>query len=672
MRGALLASGNLQIDSGPASTFDEWWQAESTKPGVTFATDFNASTDVTNFRHEDGTQANVQHDTTDRVPGSTSAGCMKLVIPASSGPNPGSWRHWLRSDGNPMPTEFWFLYYIKLGPRRLRSSNGGGGFKTAILSQFNFASPNSSQSNQIYEIVHNTSFGSYHGMIQAYRQDGSGFPAFHETIGGEIRLQPAIDWGAGLPDQRRYSYYLGGALSEGGIVWREGEWLAVKCRVKIVTPGGTTGNEFDMWVQGEADAAGVQLYSARTFQIGGFGGDGGYTGIHLTGYDTGRTNADYDTWHKHGPVIFSTADIAFPPRIRNVPAWYTAQTEKTWSQPVSNTLEDIGATQGIFAFGGGYAIQDSGAIAIGPAGGHTDEDSNAVRWCQLRDEAPAWATRIADSTSNTSTPANGAYADGQPISIHTWKMQCDVPGDGAWMAGQPGMYQAGSNGGRFWRLATGATAWSARGYRPGASSSVYVTDADTLGAAEYDPQTGLIHIVASQGVKWTINPFTDAAVLGSAGEANDTNYYFAAALSTRRRCFALWQSNTNFRLWNLDTGVRFSPGCTGTGPTISAPGMEWSDSSGGFIVWGHSASRANLFKLTPPASFGDTFTSAWTWSSIAPDASNSVTPASSPDSFTHGRMKILRNFGGERRDIVTIYQGVTDPVRVYKLPVGGI
>ena len=694
-------SGRSVTNNSTAGTINPQeadWIARSTQAGVTAAYDFRDASIISSYRHIDGQQGNIVQNTTGGILGT---GCMRMNVPASSGANPGAWRApldlatapnyqgWTADSDGFNNTEFYFQYRIKLGPRRLRDSTGGGGFKTMILSIYQFSSPNSAASAQPFEIVHNTNY-SNNKLLQAYRQDGSGFPAFHETIGPYLRFQPALDWGSSLPDDRRYSVYNiggGGRHSAGVLAWEEGVWITVYCRVKIATYGGSTGNEFDMYVAWPGDSSYTQLYNNRNFLIGPKDAQfaGGFNGIWFTPYDTGRSSADYDTWHEYDQLIVSTQPIACPLAQETVPSWFSSQTSKTWTTPVTNTLSSVYVPStggfsvgsngnGLYAWSSGVAHRSRRALRFF-GGGHGDNDVNSVFEVQLATTSPVWAKLNGPSSSAGGSVNEGVYGDGQPRSPHSWRQLVDVPHSGTWMAPLPGTYNTGFNSGRFFNFDDTALSWAARGYRPGTSASTGLGDANTLGSSEYDSYTGLIYVSASQGVFWTIDPVTYTATL--TGASNDTNYYFSGGLSPQRRAFVLWKQSTNqFRVLNIAAGTLHTPTIQGTGPSGSnIPGMVWHEPSGGFLAWGHSGTTTSIFKLTPPSNGADTFTGAWTWSTVTVDASNAITPSSAGSAPIIPTVKIIPNFGGLRSDLLVVYGATgsgTDQVYCYKLPVGGV
>lgn len=683
----------VSVVAAGAQTQASDWIARSTAPGVTAAYELATSAEVLNFRHIDGTQGNITLDTTD---GPTGA-CMKIAVPASAGANSGLWRAplntaWTQDNQGFNTGEFYFQYRVKLGPRRLRPSSGGGGFKTMILSIYQFSSPNSSASAQPFEIVHNTSYLNG-GIIQSYRQDGVGFPPLHESKSYGLSLQPGVDWGAGLPDQRRFSIWnSGGDVSPGNVSWEEGVWITVYCRVKITTYGGSAGNEYDMWVAWPGDTSYTLLYNNRNFTLGPKDAQfsGGFNGIWFLPYDTGRSSADYDTWHKYAQLIVSTQPIACPLPLEAPPSWYSSPAAKTWQAPVSNTVSSVfqlgtaglpaGTTgQGLFAWSSGTTHRGRGSLRHF-GGGHTDQDVNSMFEVRLRSESPAWTRLTNPSASTGGTSAEGIYGDGQPRSPHSWQYLCDVPGDGTWMAGLPGVYSNGANSGRFFRFDDSTLSWQAKGYHPNASSSTTLSDVNSLGKAFYDPKTGLIHVtVNSNGRSWTINPFTNAAALRSATAVSPLNFGYAAAIAWRRRCIVIWKPSAGFRVFDIDgdlgNGTIHSPPITGTGPSgTDRVGMVWHEASGAFLAWGHTSGTTTIFKLTPPALQSQTFTGTWTWSSVTVDASNSVTPAAiNTGGSVIPSFAILNDFGGLRKDLLVLHHGgSTAPVYTYKLPVGGV
>jgi hypothetical protein len=678
------------------------WAARSTAPGVTMASNFNVSTEVTNYIHSNPSA--YSWDTTERLSG---AGSMKMFVPASADENTGSWKRALNDAWTASPnnnngfgtSEFYYQYRIKCGPNWNRPSNGGGGSKTLILSGQIFTNPSSSQSSLPFEIVHNNR--SYRGLISSYHQDGEGFSEHDETIGSDLRIQPMIDHGVGLPNRYRYSVWEGGGftgVSPGAVRWPVGEWVTIYMRVKIDHYGGdaqnpTPGNEMDMWYAGPTDSAYTQLYSLRNFTLGPriFPLDsdpnayaGGLSTAWHTLFDTARINANHDKWAWIGEIIGSTQPIACPTPKIPVPAWIATQLASTWKQPATNGIENAAsattagkAASGMLAYSGGCDVnQETKEVIVGPGGGHFDYDGNGHYGLPLANASPAWRQIRNHSVSSNRSDFTCTYADGQPRSPHAFDSCVWVPGVNKYFLCQfAGLWEDGQNGGRVFEFNETTGLWVARAYQPGAGPSTGVTDDKTNGVSRYDHVTGLIWNMPCVDPPWTFDPLSYATVQKGPNR-HALNFVISGCLAPERRCFVIYKPATGaIRTYNLDTDTYSTPTISGTGPTQTAAGMRWHSPSDAFLAWGHSANRQNVYMLAPPVPFS--FGGTWTWSQVTVDASNTITP---PNINTygdardriHGRVALVKDLGGSRVDALSVVLRTDGPASIYRLKPGGM
>ena len=293
------------------------WVARSTAAGVVQAMRFASSSNVTTYTHGDALAGNVVFDSADGIIGD---GCLKINVFQADGANSGSWRiplnaAWVTDQQGFGSSDFYVQFRMKLGPNRLTPSVNGGGFKMSILSEYKPSSPSSSGSHSSNEIVLNNNL--YRGILFAYREHPvSGTTGFETDDGsGGFYLQTAVDHGAGVSDPNdRYCKYQSGAASAGCWFLHEQEWVTVYMHVKIVDYGGAgTGNQIDVYVARAGETSYTYLFNNRDFRIG---SDSnlplGVNGLWLLPYDTARTSAANDTWHKYDQVIVSTQPIALP------------------------------------------------------------------------------------------------------------------------------------------------------------------------------------------------------------------------------------------------------------------------------------------------------------------------------------------------------------------------
>lgn len=304
----------LTLKRGPRPgglTPDQDYVNRASGSGITMATNFNTSAEVTNWIHPVvPDQENVSWDTTNKLTGS---GALRIDTPASYGTNQGEWRRPLNNAwtlttqgwGN----QEWYLQVICRYPaNRMQATNGGGGFKNYNISGYDFVSPENSRSHSDHEIVCATR--DYRFPIVYRQTSGGGTDGLYEAFGGggNVSFQPALDNGVGLDDEHRFC--LLDPSSIGCYGYPVDRWFELYQRTKILTYGGSAGNELDLDI---AIAGGprIPLYRARNFDIG---SDTTYTGGHSTlwllNYDTNRINASYSTFFLVDQVLAGTSPIA--------------------------------------------------------------------------------------------------------------------------------------------------------------------------------------------------------------------------------------------------------------------------------------------------------------------------------------------------------------------------
>lgn len=293
------------------------WTARSTAPGVVQSIRYPSAANVTRYTHPDSMASHVVFDPSDGIIGD---GCLKINVLAADGANSGNWRAplnaaWTADGLGFASAPFYIQYRVKLGPKRLTRSNNGGGFKICNIAGYLPTRPSSSQSHTGHEIVVGNVY--WRGSLSAYREHPvSGAESFEIQKDGEIYLQPAVDNGAHVRgSSARYCLYgTGGAASSGCWFYHEQEWFTLYYAIKIVDYGGRgTGNAIDIYTARQGESTYTHLYNNRDFVIGRDPDyPNGVNGIWFLPYDTARTSATYDTWHKYDQLIVSTQPIACP------------------------------------------------------------------------------------------------------------------------------------------------------------------------------------------------------------------------------------------------------------------------------------------------------------------------------------------------------------------------
>jgi hypothetical protein len=344
---SLLAGGSFSADGevndpNPA-TFESDWVARSTASGVFFAERFNDSSwAVVNTSYPySGTgyiftqAANISHETTIKRSGGGSA---KIVVPASSGADPGSLRipiGLLRGNG----TTTYYQFSIYTDEEFLRHkptySSGDGGWKQAIISS-------TFSSNRNNEVVPQDT--KRQGFPHLYWQDGVSTSVLADESRNtpcnavNLAFTPEIDTGTPTTpatcaeyEQRYGPIFTAPHLPVGynptpGVdvfalgypspqaqkavkTWVSNGWYTILVKVTIGTLG-TANSTIDMWGC-PTGMAYQHLISATGVKLG--TDDGGHNAIWLTPYETARnpSTVPQDTFVCYAEVIASTEMINF-------------------------------------------------------------------------------------------------------------------------------------------------------------------------------------------------------------------------------------------------------------------------------------------------------------------------------------------------------------------------
>lgn len=266
-------------------------------PLNTQAVDFSDNAVFAKGIHHDGTQANVVQEVFE---GET---VLRINIPKSAGEGSGAWRTSLNraftssAQGIPAGQDFYVVYQIWMSPGYLTASNGGGGKKQSIISQYLPESPDSSQSDTDIEVVMNQLYGS--SVIGAYHNPD--FAGFWVPKGSDFIMQ------TGNP---ACLYSNMDSASTPCLKNVEGQWVTYQQHIKVGKYGSSTGNLFDMWVAYAADADWRPVYSNKSFPLGVDGP--GYRGGWLLTWDTRRTSGKVDAFvrYKHFGTAYGQVPLS--------------------------------------------------------------------------------------------------------------------------------------------------------------------------------------------------------------------------------------------------------------------------------------------------------------------------------------------------------------------------
>ncbi len=730
---AASASGSGTV--GEASLLQDWIN-RSTGAGVTTAIRFASDDDVTDYQHGYGTINESPNVARNPTGGRLGDGCLQMSVGTSSGPSQYvSWRHpidptWTLVSQGIGSSERYIQFQFKPNQYWLQESTDGGGPKICNIAGWNPENPASSLSFTDHEVVLVDTL--FRQFLQAYTRAPGGAvnPLYIPFGGSNYRLQSALDRGAELPDDDRYCLYNGGSNSPGCYYFEADYWYTILVRLKLTTYGGSSGNEFDMWIAREDEPDYTKLFENRDFAIDSDSTyTGGPNGIWFLPYDTGRTGhpggtvvAEYDQlicgtqWippplvagaiggtgalSSQASTVAGTAERLVsgsggPSSAASTtagsgsvsssgtPTWLASMTEKTWATPVSNTLDDvkaagIGGASGfpdlIDGWSGGAACEIRSSLLV-HGGGHAGLDDNSVYEVRFDADAPAWARRYTFAGSRN----DRTYADGSPSASHTASHLVTIPGvSKLYMVSHSFTWQTANPFPNTWENDIAAGTWTDRGSF--GTGSNYANGSQ--GVTVYDPVDELFWFTNQYGglvwvdpSDWTTDLAWDSTFHSATGMALEMD----GSLWPSARCLAMYRSISN-ELWLMDLD-NIAAGWTAKTPTgaptfARAAGVTWHEPSKAFLIWGHSSNRDYLYKLEPPtdtpSSFSDLTSGTWTITAVTPHASNSITPDSPTTLGTYKRATVHKDVNGSGIDVFAVVNDVTSDVYVYRLPAGGV
>jgi hypothetical protein len=326
----------LGISAPTANDLMSDWIARSTAAGVENYSDFSGGSDFvlasTNGGHVFAGGMNpvtLTYVVKDETDGLTNGCCLRIDTPSSVSVNSAAWMMPLsssftaNSDHFGAGVPFWIQFRFKIPSSRLVLSNTGGnqyGWKFMNIAQYSPTDTDSqSFSNTFAEhVLQDTD---QLGIPQAYHRSVSGsFPPFDEfeaSVSATLK-QNVIDLG-GAAGPNRFCYRdpsTGFAATPACVFFPTDEWVTFQVRIKPTTYGGSTGNEFDLWMARRGASSWTHLITESGYEIGdpdsNGGGFAGINGLHLLTYESQRLNSTVDTHQKWDQIIVSLSEIAIP------------------------------------------------------------------------------------------------------------------------------------------------------------------------------------------------------------------------------------------------------------------------------------------------------------------------------------------------------------------------
>jgi hypothetical protein len=358
------------------------------------------------------------------------------------------------------------------------------------------------------------------------------------------------------------------------------------------------------------------------------------------------------------------------------------------------------------AFGSAAVYQAYGELIVGNVGGHASREGNDMYGCDIRSETPQWRRLSNPSSSVNSTGATlSAWSDNTPKPPHGWwRMVCandgriwwptmdafrtnatppndDLQNADCWTYNRPQLGERPAAP----VAANTAGLWTYRGLSY--SGSVNSSSHKYGGAGSiYDSTRNQIWTFANFDVDGALCHRIDASYTGTSLVSSGFVTNFDPVQSGGRNRFGdMWGVHTPDSRDVLILGLADdSPGHPGeiailnpaspgafvykapTGTPVGMGGKKGAVYHNGAIYFWDEGFGANLGKLTVPANPLTDPSSAWTWSTVTPHASNTVTPSSfTGNSGTYGKFNKIDDMGNGQAAFVLVVE-VDEPVWVFK------
>jgi hypothetical protein len=275
-------------------------------------------------------------------------------------------------------------------------------------------------------------------------------------------------------------------------------------------------------------------------------------------------------------------------------------------------------------------------------GGHADYGGNEVyafdvgtlTWARVWGPSPD----IPDVGAMASVET---YADGNPVSRHTYDGLAYVPTVDALFAQGGSRYSNGNGSSATWIFAFGAGAWARKADAP-----------DTMYGAHavFDPVTGhVFHQGQSQLSEY--DPDADAytargSINGGWWHTNET-----AAIDPVRRLFVSVGRDAML-VWDLAAWQQLDVTSTGGDAVIaaSAPGFVYAEADARLVAW---AGGTSVYTLDPDS---------WVWTEHQAAATNTTSPDAPQANGTYGRFQYIAS-----RNLFVVVNSIDSNVFFYRL-----
>lgn len=338
--------------------------------------------------------------------------------------------------------------------------------------------------------------------------------------------------------------------------------------------------------------------------------------------------------------------------IASGPAWIAGKSNLQWYQTITNTIDAVKPSP-LPPSGGGGGFETltvwSGAAPnqVGKyvdvwGGGHSAYSGNEHYGLLYGQDTPA-ISRLNNPTPNGQITTGGTvsvYADGRPVACHSGDhIGCDNAGN-FWTVSLGRTISQGISFPHVWRWVRATDTWTQTGALNASSPVFQFSSRNAVYALAHDPVTNKFYWIGQMGSTAVVDASLSSGAASDfyTGEVSEldvvderTATIFTAPSGVR--ALILFRSIANrIYLMNLDNPAGGWTAKTPTGsPSLhQGAGIQWHNASGCALVWGHTTSRQQVWKLVPPSSTPSTYaqltSGTWAWSALNP-TSGAIVPS---------------------------------------------
>lgn len=356
------------------------------------------------------------------------------------------------------------------------------------------------------------------------------------------------------------------------------------------------------------------------------------------------------------------------------PVWFTNMQDKTWSTPVSNTLDNV--KDPLFSNNTAIPLMEAwttatfdesrGEFLMCAQGGHGDYAGNETYALKIKQTSPSWSRLNNASSPSGGSETTGVYGDGKPRANHGYNTQV-FANNRIWRLGMPAVSSSGTNYRFIWAFNRSTLQWE--NYGDDGTKHLAGGWANE-GSCAYDAGTNCIYSIYNyandEGI-WRINVLTGEKKVYPNG--CQIGYSWSVVIPESRAWIVGGGNPEQLWVFDLDTMTKYQPQTTGSGsPRYGAAGAVYHAASKSILCW-NGNDAANLQALRIPS---NPFTGTYTWETIIPSQGNTTIPSvGQTNNLIYGKMRLIEDMGNGQSAIVLV-TSTQQGGYLYKLPIGGI